>query len=390
MVGPEEYLSKSEQVRKERAERNARVVAVLLLLIPVILGLVINIIVFFLTFPVALAVLGAFRERVAWPHLYAICTGGLVASPLLGWALIPGPSLQGFLILCAVSLIAFAGLHFGQRFVGNLDYRPEAAKQWDRDRAKDEEKRRRERASAESDSQGRSGAAGDEAARTEQPASTGSGGTGTKPPIFATTTKTETPAGTEYKVTWTDYARLAFWDRYHQLFILPGLTLLTAIYAFALMYHPSSGPLTALAWTLGVLSVGLWTWKFIHERRRYRTRTLIIRPDGTIEIPIPPSAEANYETDGLPVVVSNGVGRLTSVEYTKTAEWSWIMPQCVYSAEHWYDVHLFFGEEWRVSVSRNLGSRDHAHQVTGHLNRLKAALTRPKASAGPTKPEVLD
>ena len=387
MASSDAPLSSAARIRKDRAEYEARVLAGLGLLIPVVLGLVVNIVVFFLTFPLALGVLGVFRERVAWPHLYAICIGGMIASPLLAWAVLAGMPWQGFLMFCGVSLIAFAGLHFGQRFVGTPDYRPEVDKE--RDRERDEQKLKRERDSATSDSPGKSGPT-DDGIHAEQPASTVSGGTGAEPPVFATTTKTETPEGAAYTVAWTDYARLAFWDRHHLLFMLPALTLLSAIYALALTYHPSSGPLTVLTWTLGSASVGLWTWKFIHERRRRRVRTLTIRADGSIEIPIPPSVDANNETDGLPVVVSNGLSRLTSIEYTKTAEWSWIMPQRVFGADHWYDVHLFFGEEWRVSVSRNLGSRDHAHQVTGHLNRLKAALTRPKASSGPAKAEVLD
>jgi len=107
----------------------------------------------------------------------------------------------------------------------------------------------------------------------------------------------------------------------------------------------------------------------------------VLSPDGSIFLNNPPALDVNYETNGPSILLQNGLSRLTSIEYTKTADWSWIMPQCVRSAEHWYDVHLFLGEEWRITVSRALGSRDHAHQITGHLNRLKAELTKPRAIA---------
>lgn len=359
-----------------------RAIAGVLVAFPVLAGLFGALPWLFLLLPIALAII-IFREPLLQlPNVRTGCIAGIVLCPIAALITMPGMPVQGFLLFAGVSAASLVAVFYGRKILQSM--KPPAS-------ATPHAASPAPKAAA---STGTSSERTGDDAGTGEPASTPAfDATGTvigKPPIIATTTERETPEGTEYTVTWTDYAKLSFWDRHHMLIALPVVTVMTFSYGAA-MWGDTAKLMTAAGFALAIASVGLWIYKLYHERRRHSVRAITINPDGSILLRNPPSHDANKETDGLSMVVPSGLSRLTSIEYTKTAEWHWMIAQCVsFSVEHWYDVHFLFGEEWRVSVSRNLGSRDHAHQITGHLNRLKAKLTRPQAAPAPAQSRVLD
>lgn len=367
---PDTKLGELSPLTKDRA------IAVVFLLFPVLLGLFAALPWFFLVTPIALAIVVHLEPRLQWPHVRTTCIAGVAILPVASLVVFPGMPWQGFAMFAASSAIALVAIFYGARIVKSLKAQasakpatagPEAAPFTDG-----------------ADTEASPGSASE-----EFPASDAAGAIIGKPPLIATTTERRTPEGIEYTVTWTDFAKLSFWDRHHLLLGLPVMTVMVFIYG-ATLWGDTGKLFTVFGVVLAAASVGIWIYKFYHERDRRSVRSIVIQPGGSILLRNPPSYDANRETDGQSMAIANGLGRLTSIEYTKTAEWLWIMPQCVRSVEHWYEVHFLFGEEWRVSVSRSLGSRDHAHQITGHLNRLKAKLTRPQAAPAPAERRVLD
>lgn len=344
-----------------------RAIAVIILAFPVLAG-VLGPPLFMLLIPIALTIVIKMEQRLALPHVRTACLAGIVIFPFLAGALIQA-TWQGFIVLAGISGVCLLVIFYGAQIVGAFR-QPMPMKV----------------PAAARNQETPSGEASD---GIPTPLIDAPGAIVGRPPLIATTTEQQTPEGTQYTITWTDYAKLQFWDRHH---LLLGLPVITAIlFTWSMTAWGESGKFwTAMACLSLAASVGLWLYKFYHERRRHSVRAVVIRPDGSILLQNPPAYNANEETDGPSMVVPQGLSRLTSIEYTKTAEWHWLIPQQVYTVEHWYDVHFLFGEEWRVSVSRNLGSRDHAHQVTGHLNRLRAKLTKPGTTPPVAVQRVLD
>lgn len=174
-------------------------------------------------------------------------------------------------------------------------------------------------------------------------------------------------------VQWTDRTRFQFYDPRMVRYALPVLAFILAISAMA---GPSGSTLTPLAWLAALGAVGLWAYIFMYEKDHYDARAIKFEPDGTVTFVNPPPRNLDRHDTAPSYAIRKGISRITSIEYTKTADWSPIRSDRVYGSDHWYDVHVFFGDEWRVTVSRNFGQRDHAHQMTAHLNKLKAQLLR--------------
>lgn len=212
----------------------------------------------------------------------------------------------------------------------------------------------------------------------------------TKPKITAMSTHT-TKDGVVHSVSWVDFVRLRFEDRANTIPIFILFFIVLAGHAFLqyqfFRYH---GFTTELVIEIGLAIVVMLFWAYVvwHQRRRYSHRSVVFYPDGSIRLINPPPYDAELATEGSDRLIPGGLRQITSIEYTKTADWLWIDKDSVRSVEHWYDVHLFLGEDWRISLSRNLGSRDHAHHITGALNALRSRLMRsaptPGVKAGPS------
>lgn len=353
-----------------------RVIAASVLAVPILAGILTTPALLFLVMPIALTIVIYMEPRLAWPHVRTACLAGIVMCPLLPMVIFPGIPWQAFAMLAGVSGVCLVIIFYGAKIV--TAFRHPAPM-----------KIPTPRANPGTPPMNASTASGETDEPSPAPATDASGAVVGRPPLIATTTEQQTDEGTQYTITWTDYAKLQFWDRHHLLLGLPVITAVMFSWS-ATAWGDFGKLLTVIACLFLAASVGLWIYKFYHERRRHSVRAVVINPDGSILLRNPPAYNANEETEGRSMVVQQGLSRLTSIEYTKTAEWHWLIPQQVYTVEHWYDVHFLFGEEWRVSVSRNLGSRDHAHQITGHLNRLKATLTKPGTSPTPASQRVLD
>lgn len=372
-----------------RARFKALIFVGLVLAIPVLLSILVAGGLFFVALSPCLAIVSFQDSRIGWEPFRKFCIGGIVACPFVTWILFQGMPWPAFLVMCGISAASLAVVLYSSKWGGLIPA-------WKNLAAKS--------ASATLvQGQGLSGGSGTATRKSttaapvsqaapqaqEDPSVKVEGSIAATPPIIATTTERQTEGGVEYTVTWTDFAKLTFWDRYYLLYVLPVATFYLGTLSVGL-WGDTAKLAQLVMWLFAAASVGIWIYKFYHERDRYSVRSLVIRPDGSILFQNPPSNDANHRTDGPSLTVENALSRLTSIEYTKTADWLWIMPQCVRSVEHWYEVHFLLGEEWRISVSRNLGSRDHAHQITGHLNRLKAKLTRPQAAPNQAQSRVLD
>lgn len=314
---------------------------------PLLLAFVFGIAAFFIALAPCLAGAAYYGAKTGWRYFREACIAGMIVGPVGSWWFLPGMPWQGFVGLCVVSGFSYAALHYAPTIASN------AAK-----------------------------AAPSEPARARK-STAQTGKAAGAPPVSATVTERQTAQGIEYRVTWTDFTRLRLWDQGNMLFVLPVLTLVSAFVTVSL-YPGTRVVAEALTWLFAIAAAGAWVFKFYHERRRRSVRSIVLSPDGSFSLENPPAEDANYETDGPSFRLQDGLRRLTSIEYTKTADWSWITNECVRSPDHWYDVHLFLGEEWRITISRNLGSRSHAHQIAGCLNALKARI----AAAQPRHPRA--
>lgn len=205
-------------------------------------------------------------------------------------------------------------------------------------------------------------------------------------PLVATRAERHTDAGTEHIIRWVDFALLRRHDRDNWSLFLPLLCGVALFYAFATQYMPD-GPATALyivAGALAAATIAYWLSGKRHERPRYAARSVVFRPDGSILIETPPALDPNTETDGSTILIQDGLRRLTAVEYGRTAEWHTMEREHVYDPNAWFDVHILLGVDHRIAVSRNFGSRQHAHQVAGALNTLRVELT----SLRPRRPQA--
>lgn len=195
-------------------------------------------------------------------------------------------------------------------------------------------------------------------------------------PLIATTTTRETKAGIEYTVTWTDFARFRFTDPHGSIFVMAWAAGLAFVLSFLAGDSYRSGHEMALF--AGIIFSGaaiiLWIRRAHHARARYAARSVVFRPDGSIAINNPPSSNPNRESDGPSLVVENGLRRLVSIEYGRTADWYPLNKAYVHEPGDWFDVFMVFDADHRASVARSVGSRDHAHQIAGQLNVLKARL----------------
>jgi hypothetical protein len=297
--------------------------------------------------PPALTVAGFMAPKVGWPPFLRLCVAGLIAWPFAVFLVFVHSDFRALAVRCAISafflfLLAVPGIW---RSFGLTARLPKAL-------------------------------------RIHTYGTLKTKGI----PLLATTTKRETPEGVEYTVTWTDFAKLRFADRESLMGILPFASVVLLLFgtlAQGLVTRWGDTMIT-VGGLLGVGWVAMWLFKLYYQRSRLTPRSLVIEPDGTILLGNPPSADASTESDAPPRTIPNGLARLTSIEYGKTAEWQTLTREDVYAIDAWYDVHLVFGTEGRVSVSRNFGSRDHAHQVAGELNNLKARLT----SERPRRPQA--
>jgi hypothetical protein len=195
-------------------------------------------------------------------------------------------------------------------------------------------------------------------------------------PLLATTTVRETDAGIEYTVAWTDFAKLRLVDRYELLTTLPvAAAIALALGAGLGSAHKSTAEfLTVLGFFCAAVSIVLWLYLAYHQRARYAARSIVFGADGSIAICNPPSDDPNRESDGPSVVIENGLRRLVSIEYGRTSEWYRLRKECVFDASEWHDVFMLFDVDRRVPVSRAVGAREHAHQVSGQLNEVRARL----------------
>jgi hypothetical protein len=215
------------------------------------------------------------------------------------------------------------------------------------------------------------------------------------PPSFAHTKTEQTPEGTVHTVTWTDSVKFRFNDRFALLpasLVLSALSIASAHYmqTFVYAFGNRPNPWASFSGVIVLSTMLFWTWWFWHERWRQTTRSVSVLPDGTIRMTNPPPHSPLNGTNGKPVSITKGLQRVGSIEYTHTTDWLYLNKEKVHSAEHWWEVHMFVGDEWRLSVSRSMGSRDHAHQVSAHLNRLKAELMRPKPITAARPVQAID
>lgn len=190
----------------------------------------------------------------------------------------------------------------------------------------------------------------------------------------ATVLEKETPEGPEIVVRWVDFALLLVPEKgdFHIFLVVMG----GLAFVFGMGLGGGIGTLLIIVGIVlaGVMALAVMGMKH-HERQRYSVRTVTFRPDGSIAFGNPPSEDANNESDGQPFAVASGLEELVSIEYGKTADWKPLDPQHVPTVNNWYDVYMLFGADRRISVSRNCGSREHAHQVAGQLNEVRARLT---------------
>lgn len=371
-----------------------RAIAAALFLIPIILGFSVAWPLFWIVLPFALAGAGLMESQLGLPKVRKGCFVAIAICPILAQLFFNGLPFGAFFLLAVIAAIAAALLYFAPTLVKRFSSKGKPAGRPISLSALTPSTAPTSEPSQTVEAKPADGTALPEptlvkrdgrVVMNQEYAMDG------VPPLIATAVERATTEGVEYEVTWTDFAKLNFWDRYYLLFVLPGLAFFMWTYApFSYGFGSSHDFYLALCWIATAAGVGIWIYKAWHERDRYSVRSITFSPNGSIFVRNPPSYNPNYATEGPSIVIADGVSRLTSIEYTKTADWSWTIPQCVRSVEHWYDVNLFLGEEWRVAVSRNLGSRDHAHQVNGHLNKLKARLTRPRPAPMQSQARVLD
>ncbi len=189
---------------------------------------------------------------------------------------------------------------------------------------------------------------------------------------FYTTSVEETPSGKTHIVQWTDSSRFQFYDPRLLRFALPLLAVILLIAGAA---NPNSGtaPIGGIV-LLG--SAGFWLYSYLYERLHTDQRGIAFAADGTLTVLNPPPQQTDRYAVMPGFEIANGLSRITSIEYSKTQDWVPIDSKRVFGSNHWYDIHMFIGNEWRISICRNYGSRDHVHQITAQLNRLRAELAQ--------------
>ncbi|WP_375413006.1 hypothetical protein [uncultured Bradyrhizobium sp.] len=117
-------------------------------------------------------------------------------------------------------------------------------------------------------------------------------------PVFANTSRHAIEGvGTVFSVSWTDFSQLRFADRYH---LLP-ISLVSSGYALVVglpsaMYFGITMQSVFIA--IIVATIGLWTYKFVHERYRFSSRSISFFPDGSISFRNPPSYQAGRTVNG--------------------------------------------------------------------------------------------
>lgn len=200
-------------------------------------------------------------------------------------------------------------------------------------------------------------------------------------PLVATIEVRETEDGIEYAVIWTDFAKLRLFDRHEILTALPVAAAIALALGSGLgSAHKSAAEfLTAFGFSCAAVAIVLWLYMAYHQRARYAARSVVFGADGSIAVNNPPSDDPNRESDGPSLFIENGLNRLVSIEYGRTSEWYQLKKECVFEASEWHDVFMLFDADRRVAVSRAVGAREHAHQVSGQLNEVRARLmaTRP-------------
>lgn len=201
-----------------------------------------------------------------------------------------------------------------------------------------------------------------------------------KPPVIPRRVTRQTPDGKEIVVEWIDHTKLVYKDRYGLLFNAPvGGAVCLAFAEYLSLLQLGDG----LRWAgMGLIGAGLalWVYKYGHELARETQRSVTFRPNGEVQIDAPVYGPAHKPGAARSMTVARGAERISSIEYTKTAEWSIIDDKAVVLADHWYDVHFFFDDEMRVSVSRSFASRDHAHALTALLVKAHADAKRLRAA----------
>ena len=331
----------------------ARVIAIVLVVLPVVGAIAINIR-FLIALPLCIAALGLLVRLLAWPYVIRSVAVALAVWPMLTAASLPDnvpPStpfwLLGISAVCLIIFLAFV-------LLVSRPARDQARALWRN-----------------------IGESGSETMETLEAKGI---------PLIATTTARETDAGPEFTVTWTDFAQLQFVDRHGLVFFVPFFAGFAFILSFLAgdKYRATYEILLVVGIALSIVSVGIWIRRANHERARYAARSVVFRPDGSIAMNNPPSSNPNLESDGMSFAVENGLKRLVSIEYGRTAEWYPLKKGYVHDPGDWYDVFMMFDADHRISVGRSVGSREHAHQVTGQLNALKARL----ASAQPRRPQA--
>lgn len=296
--------------------------------------------------PLCIALVGLLSGVLRWPPLLWV-----VVLSLAGWSAIApvlhgDPTADTFLVFGLFGLMCL-GIFFGLALLGSRELRGKA-----RERLSPLWRGVREK-------------------MPETPESLAAKGIS----IHAQTTVRDTDAGPEYTVTWTDSAMLRFHHKGNVWLALSFAAVFMLLLGFNSRGTASGDRFTFFGVVLSIAAVWRWAYEKHHERYRYAARSVVFRPDGSIAINNPPSGNPERETDGPSFVIPNGLRRLVSIEYGRTADWFSLRKEYVFEPIEWYEVSMLIDTGGRVSVSRNLGFRQHAHQVAGELNELKARLT---------------